>query len=126
TEQHLLAGDQMFSRGVRQAKEALAPKRGLLSLKAQLRFHPQNAYTTVPAFKLALIPGAGSAWTELDTTVTGEFVPGRKRGQFQTITGAVLDADVPAARIGQATAPVGVVLDGKELARAVVDFGRLD
>ena len=125
TEQHLLVGDQMFSRGERQAREALAPKRGLISLKAQLRFHPQNAYTTVPAFKLAVGLVAGGPWSERDTTITGEFGIGQ-HNRPQTITGAVLEADVPTAGVGQTTLPVGVVLDGKDIARILVDFARLD
>src|SRR6185436_12591166 len=44
TEDHLRIGDQMFSRSVRDAEAALAPVRGVLTLKAQLRFNPLNNY----------------------------------------------------------------------------------
>ena len=43
-----------------------------------------------------------------------------------TFAGAVLEADALAAQIGQATMPVGVLLEGKELARTSIDFARLD
>lgn len=128
TEQHLLAGDQMFSRGERQAREALAPMRDLVTLKAQLRFHPQNAYVTVPGFKIAIGQApAGDLTNQLETKITGDMAPPAKNRRERTpITGAVLEANLGGTQIGQATVPVGVVLDGKELARAIVDFGRLD
>ena len=128
TEQHLFAGDQMFSRGVRQAEEALAPTRGVLTLRAHLQFHPLNAYVTVPEFQLALGRDGGSeALVALDTKVTGEFARGpRNRGRTTTITGATLQADVPASRAPQATGSVGVVLEAMEIARVSVDFARID
>jgi hypothetical protein len=128
TEQHLLAGDQMFSRGEREARAALAPMRDLVTLKAQLRFHPQNAYATVPDFKIALGEApSGGLTNQLATKITGDTAPPPKNPRERTtFTGAVLEASLGSAQIGQATVPVGVVLDGRELARAVVDFGRLD
>jgi hypothetical protein len=128
TEQHLFTGDQMFSRGERQAREALAPTRGLVTLKAQLRFHPQNAYVTVPDFKIAIGHAlAADLSNQLETKITGDMAPRAKNSHERaTITGAVLEANLGATQIGQTTLPVGVVLDGKELARTVVDFGRLD
>ena len=126
TEQRLFVGDQMFSRGEREARAALAPTRGLVTLKAQLRFHPLNAYVTVPGFKMAFgqAPSDGLV-NQLETTVTGAMAP-PKKNQRTTITGADLEASVSSTQLGQATLPVGVVLDGQELARVVVDFSRLD
>ena len=128
TEQHLLVGDQMFSRGERQAREALAPSRGLVTLKAQLRFHPQNAYVTVPPFKMAFGQTPMDALVnELETKITGDAAPPAKNPRERTtITGAVLEASLSSTQLEQATVPVGVVLEGKELARTVVDFARLD
>jgi hypothetical protein len=128
TEQHLLAGDQMFSRGEREAREALAPTRGLVTLKAQLRFHPQNAYVTVPDFKIAIgQPPVGDLSNQLETKITSDMAAPAKNPRERTaILGAALEASLASTQIGQATVPVGVVLDGKELARTVVDFGRLD
>jgi hypothetical protein len=42
------------------------------------------------------------------------------------LLGATLQADVPAARIGPSSRALGVVLQGREIARVPVDFGRLD
>jgi hypothetical protein len=130
TEDHLRLGDAMFSRSVRAGEAALAQTRGLISLKAQLRFHPLNTYAAVPAFHLATgRTGPGAPLAPLDTQVTGQLsLPFKTRDgkTASTLTGAVLQTDVPASRIGQTTQAVGVVLDGQELARTTIDFARLD
>jgi hypothetical protein len=136
TEDHLRAGDQMFSRGTRAAEEAMAPTRGLVTFKSQLRFHPQNAYVTIPAYKLALGPAASSpasaatsALTPLETKATGEFSqPFRDRsGKNATaLLGATIEANLPASRVGQTIRALGVMLDDKDIARVPVDFGHLD
>ena len=130
TEDHLRLGDAMFSRSVRAGEAALAPTRGILTLRAQLRFHPLNTYAAVPAFQLAVgMPAPDAPLSSLDTQVTGQYslpfkLPNGKTAS--TLTGAVLQADVPASRIGQTARPVGVVLDGRELARTTIDFSRID
>jgi hypothetical protein len=130
TEDHLRVGDQMFSRGTRAAEAALAPTRGMTTLKAQLRFSPLNTYADIPAFRLALGPAAtGQPLVPLDTQVIGQYsLPFKTRdGRTVTVpTGAVLQADLPASQIGQAERPVGVVLDGKELVRTPVNFARFE
>ena len=50
----LRLGDQMFSRGARDAEAAMAPTRGLVTSKSKLRFHPLNTYADVPPFMIAL------------------------------------------------------------------------
>ncbi len=130
TEDHLRFGDAMFSRSVRAGEAALAPTRGILTLKAQLRFHPLNTYAAVPAFRLAIgKPAPDAPLSSLDTQVTPQYsLPYKIRNgrTASTFTGAVLQADVPASRIGQTARPVGVVLDGRELARTTIDFTRVD
>jgi hypothetical protein len=130
TEDHLRLGDAMFSRSVRAGEAALAPTRGMLTLKAQLRFHPLNTYAAVPPFRLAMgEPAPDAPLSSLDTQVTGQNSPPfktRNGKTASTLTGAVLQADVPASRIGQTARPVGVVLDGRELVRTKIDFTHLD
>jgi hypothetical protein len=136
TEDRLRLGDQMFSRGVRAAEAALAPTRGMLTLKAKLRFHPLNTYADVPAVRLALGPPAtsntataGALLEVLDTKVTGEHAPPFKTRDGHTVsilTGAVVQTDIPASRAGQTTRAVGVVLEGRELVRTPIDFAGLD
>jgi hypothetical protein len=130
TEEHLRNGDQMFSRGLRAAEAAIAPTRGILTLKAQLRFHPLNAYADIPAFHLGIgESGQNAPLSPVDTQVTGQYsLPYKTQNgkTTKTLTGATLQADVPASRAGQTARPIGVVLDGQELARTTVDFARID
>ena len=136
TEDHLRLGDQMFSRGVRAAEGALAPTRGMLTLKAKLRFHPLNTYADVPAVRLALGPPAtsnaataGAPLEVLDTKATGEHSSPFKTRDGHTVRiliGAVLQADIPTSSVGQTTRAVGVVLDGRELVQMPIDFAGLD
>ena len=136
TEEHLRLGDQMFSRGLREAEAAMAPTRGLVTFKSKLRFHPLNTYADVPPFKMALGPAASPAaplatspLTPIDTQATGESSqPFKERGGKSVVAllGATLQADIPAVRVGPASRALGVVLEGREIARVPVDFGRLD
>ena len=74
--------------------------------------------------------GRDSTADALDTKVERRVlaaVQGPRRARDVTaLLGATLQADIPASRIGQASRPVGVVLDGREIARVPVDFARLD
>jgi hypothetical protein len=136
TEEHLRLGDQMFSRGSREAEAAMAPTRGLVTFKSNIRFHPLNTYADVPPFKIALGPAAATPasaaslpLTPIDTQAIGESSqPFKDAGGKRVVAllGATLQADIPAVRIGAGSRPLGVVLDGRELARVPVDFGRLD
>jgi hypothetical protein len=131
TEEHIRLGDWLFSRGVRSAEQALGPSRGLVTIRANVRFNPLNTYITPPSYLLTL--GAAAAGTSspvaLETQVTPQYsAPFKARNgkMVSPLSGAMVEADVPAAELGQGSRSVGVVLDGKELARAMVEFGRLD
>jgi hypothetical protein len=136
TEDRLRIGDQMFSRGTRLAEAAMAPTRGLTTFRCKLRFHPLNTYADIPPYKLALGPAGplgapirSAMLVPINTTATGEYSqPFKDRsGKIaKTLIGATLDGDVPAPSIGQTVRPLGVVLDGQEVARVQVDFGHLD
>jgi hypothetical protein len=129
TEDHLRAGDQMFSRGLREAEAAMAPTRGVLTLKAHVRFNPLNTYADIPPLRLALGTAVTEPLVELDTQVTGQSsqpFKDRSGKNAAILTGAVLQADFPASQVGQTRRLVGVVLEGKELAVTSVDFARFD
>jgi hypothetical protein len=129
TEEHILRGDWLFSRGTRSAEQALAPSRGLVTIRAVLRFNPLNTYITPPPYLLALgTDAAGGAQSLLETQVTPQYsAPFKVRGKTLTsLVGATLEADVGSVQFGQASRVVAVMFEGKELARATVEFGRLD
>jgi hypothetical protein len=129
TEEHIFRGDWMFSRGTRSAEQALAPSRGMVTIRAVVRFNPLNTYITPPPYLLALgADAAGGGPALLETQVTPQYsAPFKARGKtLSSLTGATLEAEVGSVQLGQASRIVAVMLEGKELARTAVEFGRLD
>jgi hypothetical protein len=130
TEEHIFRGDWMFSRSVPTGEQAIAPFKGLVTLRGTVRFNPLNTYITPPAYQLALGAAAGgTATAPLDTRVSPQYsVPfkGRDGKTVSTLVGATLEADIPSAQLTQTTRAVAVALEGKELGRVTVEFGRLD
>src|SRR5207248_7424944 len=101
--------------------------RGTLTMVAQLRFHPLNTYISVPPFQIAIGPtSAGAALAPLETGATPLYSSPVQGAGRASLMGATLRNESRAADIGQASRSVGVVLEGKELARVVIDFGALD
>jgi hypothetical protein len=130
TEEHIFRGDWMFSRGTRSAEQALAPFRGLVTIRAVVRFNPLNAYITPPPYLLAL--GAnetGGIPALLETRVTPQYSVPFKAHDGKTrsaLMGMTIETEIGSAQLGQASRIVAVMLEGKELARTTVEFGRLD
>jgi hypothetical protein len=130
TEEHILRGDWLFSRGTRLAEQALAPFHGVVTLRGAVRFNPMNTYITPPPYVFAMGgPSVAASLTPLDTQVMPQYsTPFKARGgkTVSSLIGASLEADVPAVQLAQTTRIVAVFLDGKELARASVEFARFD
>src|SRR5262245_47133868 len=129
TEEHIFRGDWLFSRSVKSGEEAIASSRGLVKIRAMVRFNPLNTYITPPPYLLAITPNATGAPVALETQVASQFsTPFKGRGgkTVSSLVGAALEADVASLQLGQATRIVAVILDGKELARTTVEFGKLD
>jgi hypothetical protein len=130
TEEHILRGDWLFSRSVKSGEQALASSRGLATIRAAVRFNPLNTYIAPPAYLLAMsASGTGSAPIALETQASPQYsAPFKARGgkTLSSLVGATLEAEVPSLQLGQAARIVAVVLDGKELARTTVEFGKLD
>ena len=127
-EDHVFRGDFMFTRGVRAGEQALAPTRGTLTLRAQVRFSPLNTFAVLPDYALAVGSPSGSL-IPVDTRATPQLSTPFKNRQGRTLSsllGETLESNVPAADIGQTQRPVVVTLDRKEVARVTVDFGRLE
>jgi hypothetical protein len=129
-EEHVLRGDWMFTRSVRAGQEAIAPMRGLITIRAQVRFNPLNTFVQAPPYLLGLGSGAANAPVDaLATQVTPQFSVPFKTADKKTLSsliGATLEATIAAGRVGQSALTVAVMLDGKETARTTVDFARLD
>ena len=130
SEDHVLRGDWMFTRSVHAAENALAATRGTITIKAQVRFNPMNTFIESPAYTLAIgAPSAGAPLEGVSTALSPQYSVPFKTNDGRTLSsllGVGLEAGIGADRIGQTTRTIGVTLDGRELARTIVDFGRLD
>jgi hypothetical protein len=126
TEERARFGDWMFSQGTRAAQEAIRPWRGRVTIIVQLQFDPLNTYVQVPGF--SLVVGGTPDVEPLQAHITPASAPlfQAKAGQTTYLTGATLDSEYEAAALAQVERPVSIFLDGRELARVVVAFGRLE
>ena len=129
-EDHVLRGDWMFTRSVRAAEDALSATRGMITIKAQVRFNPMNTFIESPAYTLAIgAPSTGAPLESVSTTLSPQYSVPFKTNDGRTLSsllGVGLEASIGTNRIGQTARTIGVMLDGKDLARTVVDFARLD
>jgi hypothetical protein len=129
TEEHILRGDWMFSRSVPTGEKALAPFRGFVTLRGTVRLNPLNTYIAPPPYQLAIGAPGGTATFPLDTRVSPEYsAPFKGRGgkAVTTLVGATLEAEFPSVQLAQTSRAVAVSLEGKEIGRITVEFGRLD
>ena len=123
TEDHLRRGDWMFSQSVRAAEEATRDARGKVSIVAQVRFHPLNTYIGVPPFRLAAgLPAASAALAPLETDTSPQYSLAASPNARGSLIGATLTSAIMAAAVGQSVRSLGVLLEGKELTRILVDF----
>jgi hypothetical protein len=123
-EEHIRRGDHMFS--ARQARAEIGSTQGKVTIGVRVRFHPQNVYVSVPAYEVAIgdpaIPPADVRRTPLYANVG----PKPPKGQATPLIGGLVEADFDAGLIGSNARTVRVLLDRREVARVMVDFGRLD
>lgn len=122
-EDHVFRGDWMFTRGRRAAEDALKPLRGVVTLKAQVRFNPLNTFIASPPYALAVGDDV------IDTQLTPQYsVPFKARDgrTLSSLIGVGLEASIPASRLGQGVKTIGVMLDGQPAGRTTYDFSKLD
>src|SRR4029077_11284219 len=115
---HVLHGDWMFTRSLRDGQDAIAPMRGLITIRAQVRFNPQNTFIQAPPYVFALgKAGANEPLETLSTQLTPQFsVPFKTKDKrtLSSLIGATLEATVGAGRLGQNSWIIAVLLEGKE------------
>jgi hypothetical protein len=128
TERRLDFGDHQF--GARQAADAIKKWRSTLTISVRIRFHPQNVYVTVPPYETIVASSPGGDEVRLGdvrrTPLWARPDPNQRTGTGTALVGAIIESDFAAAAVGQATRVVSVMLDGKPLARATIDFAKLD
>jgi hypothetical protein len=128
-EDQLKAGNWMMARGGfdskgRTLKDLLRPLRGQVSIRARLRFHPQNNYVTLPAFDILLgeptLLAINAVRTPHITASRGE--PGTR----DIINGATVEVFYNAPTIDDRVLPIRLFFEGRELARVSIDFSRVE
>ena len=122
-EEHVLRGDSMFTRGRREAEAAIGPHRGVVTIKAQVRFSPLNTFIDSPPYTLAL--GTEVISTQLTPQFSAPF-KGKDKRTLSSLVGVNLEATIPADRLRQNVKPITVLLDRKDQGHAAYDFANLD
>jgi len=128
-EDQLKTGNWMMARGGydtkgRSVRDLLRPLGGQVSLRARLRFHPQNSYTLLPAFDILL---GEPTLLAMNATRTPQIsLASGEPGSHDVMTGATIEVFYNAPTIADRVLPVRLIFEGKELARASVDFARLE
>ena len=127
-EDQLKAGNWMMARGGfdpkgRMLKDILRPVAGQISIRAALRFHPQNNYVTLPAFDIllgdpTLLP-INAIRTPHVTPASGE--PGTR----DVINGATIEMFYNAPSIDDRVLPIRILSEGREVTRVSFDFARI-
>jgi hypothetical protein len=129
-EDHVLHGDFMFTRGLRAAEDAMKPTRGLVTIRAQVRFNPLNTFIVSPPYTIALGRANSDVLQPIATDLTPTFsVPFKDRSSKKTLSsllGCSLEANIETAIVGRTARVVAVTLEGKDVGHTVVDFDRLD
>jgi hypothetical protein len=102
------------------------PWRRKVTLVAHLQLDPLHTYVTVPTCEVML--GGMPVLVSLDrrTTPLSSLPYSGGGGMTTSLVGAVIEADFDAEAIGQTSRPAMVLCDGREVARAVLDFSQLE
>jgi hypothetical protein len=124
-EEQLRLGNWLFAQGTREAQDALRTWQGHLSIVTRLRFHPQNAFISIPPYDIDV---GGPDVTALNVTRTpiNGLLSTAPAGTFAPMTGAIIEAVFDAASIGQRARPVSIRLAEQDLARVTIDFAKLE
>ena len=103
-------------------KGMLLPWKDKLSIKARLRFHPQNTFSEIPPAECVI---GGSPPIRPLNTIRSPINALLSGQPFAPLMGAVVETVFDATAVGQTTRPVGIAMNGQELKRLPIDFGRL-
>jgi hypothetical protein len=140
-EDRLRLGDRLW--GLTAARSVASSFRNRVDIVADLNFHPQNAYATVPAIEIAAVLKDGPEITPVQISRTAKYgllpaspndvlfypypPPSLPAGPgADTILGAWVVASFDALELDPKAYVVVIVREGgKDLARVAVDFGRI-
>ena len=120
-EEHARVNDLFARGGLRDAEEALRPWRDQVSIVVRLRFDQTKVIPGVPAADVTI---EGPVLV-LPTTTNSSGIYTRT-GDQSWLVGGLVEAVFDAQAVSQGTQPVIVRWNGKEIARAAVDFAALE
>jgi hypothetical protein len=122
-------GNWMMTRGGydskgRTLKELLSEVHGQVVVRVHLRLHPLHTYATLPPFEILLgDPGL----LPIKSSSAPDIAGIRKDGKdASALTGGVLETAFNAPSIGNAALPLRVIVDGRLIGRATIDFSKIE
>jgi hypothetical protein len=122
-EEHARINDLFARGGVRDAELALRPWRDQLSIVARLRFDLTKLLPGVPDLDIGLegpnpVFSSSTSSSRIEITIDN--------GDRSQLVGALVEAVFDVQAIGQTKGPVVIRWNGKEIARAIVDFAAME
>jgi hypothetical protein len=122
-EDHARINDLFARVGVRDAELALQPWRDQLSIVARLRFDLTKLLPGVPDLDIAL---EGSNPVFPAATKSSRIEIAIDNGDRSQLVGGLVEAVFDVQAVGQTKGPVVIRWNGKEVARAAVDFAAME
>lgn len=128
TEDRVRAGD--IGWGLPQATAMLAPWRDRVSLILHVTFSPDNVYRAMPRFAIVLYARPHTAGTDqiqpLDLFETPRYVSDQPAPPGTPILSGLIQADFSVRNLDRRGIYLGgIALEGRELRRVEIDFGRM-
>jgi hypothetical protein len=130
TEDALKRGDWAIAHGAsglggRNVADIVAPWRRIVTIVANLRLPAMHTYVTIPRCEVTVDGTPILAPLDRRTTPLSSL-PYSSRGTMVTsLVGATIEVDFDAGPVGQTSRSAVVTCEGKDVARAVIDFSRL-
>jgi hypothetical protein len=120
-EEHARVNDLFARGGLRDAEEALRPWRDQISIVTRLRFDQTKVIPDVPALEVTI--EGPSLLFPISSNSSGIYT---RTGDQRWLVGGLVEAVFDAQAVSQATQPVVVRWNGKEIVRVAVDFAALE
>jgi hypothetical protein len=131
TEDALERGDWAIAHGAsslggRSIADIVAPWRRIVTIVANLQLPAMHTYVTLPRCEVTVDGTPILAPVDRRTTPLSSL-PYSSRGTMVTsLVGATIEVDFDAGPVGQTSRSAAVTCEGKEVARAMLDFSRLE
>jgi hypothetical protein len=124
-------GDWAVAQGARSLTghgiaDVVNPWRGKITISATLQLDPLHTYVSVPKCEVMLAGVPVVASLDRRTSPRSSVPYAGRSGMTTSLVGASLEADFDAAAVAQTSRAAVVICEGKDVARTVIDFSRLE